>query len=288
MASVFSDSTSGSLMRNTNYISFGVRTNLFTYRTAAQNKKLQQCLTNITNKIREIKSNDVEKKKLIGLFNKYDNELDTETDPVQKAIIQSKIAQISVQIDALIEASPEVLEKKLEQDGETQKNLKMLKELPLFQLDGAFAYSDAIPDNEYENKRFNRSGFWFNASLNAFSVDKEKLEDNLSIMGSIRFISDNILVENTTDQFERNKAFDYGFKGEYTVKDFSISIEYLKREYSANSALDSERTVGVLQYKLNDNLYFTGTYGKNFGDMNNLFTLFGINYGFGESSLKPN
>lgn len=286
IASVFSDSTSGSLIKNTNYISFGVRTNLFTYRTAAQNEKLQQSLKNITEKIKEIKSNDVEKKKLLGLRVKYRNDLNNEPDQDKKAVIISKIASIETQIDNLIEASPEEMEKKLDADEDVQKNMKSLKELPLFQLDGAFAYSEAIPGNKYENNRFNRSGFWFNASLNAFSIDKEKLEDNLSILGTLRFIRDNALVENTLDEFKKNKAFDYGFKAEYTVKDFSISIEYLKREYSGNSALNSERTVGVLEYKLNDNLYFTGTYGKNFGQENNLFTLFGINYGFGKSSLK--
>lgn len=286
IASVFSDSTSGSLIKNTNYISFGVRTNLFTYRTAAQNEKLQQSLKNITEKIKEIKSNDVEKKKLLGLRVKYRNDLNNEPDQDKKAVIISKIASIETQIDNLIEASPEEMEKKLDADEDVQKNMKLLKEFPLFQLDGAFAYSEAIPGNKYENNRFNRSGFWFNASLNAFSIDKEKLEDNLSILGTLRFIRDNALVENTLDEFKKNKAFDYGFKAEYTVKDFSISIEYLKREYSGNSALNSERTVGVLEYKLNDNLYFTGTYGKNFGQENNLFTLFGINYGFGKSSLK--
>ena len=286
IASVFNDSTSGSLIENTNYISFGVRTNLFTYRTAQQNEKLQKSLKNITNKMKEIKSNDVEKKKLIGLRTKYENDLDNELDLTKKAIIESKIALMDVQIDAIIDASPEILEKKIEADEQTQKNIKMLNELPLFQLDVAYAYSEAIPDNKYESKRFNRSGFWFNASLNAFSIDKERLQDNLSIMGTLRFIRDNTLTENTIDKFQHNKAFDYGFKGEYSIKQFSISIEYLKRKYSNNSNLNSERTVGIIEYKINDDLYFTGTYGKNFGTENNLFTLFGINYGFGKSSLK--
>jgi len=286
IASVFNDSTSGSLIKNTNYISFGLRTNLFTYRTADQNKKLQECLKKITDKVKEIKTNDVEKKKLIGLRNKYDNELDNESDPAKKATIESKIALIDVQIDAIIDASPEVLEKKLETDKETQKNLMMLNELPLFQIDGAFAYSEAIPGNTYENKRFNRSGFWLNASINTFSLDKERLQDNLSIMGSIKFIRDNTLVDNSVDEFKSSKATDYGFKIEYTIKQFSISIESLKRKYSNKSDLNSDRTVGVLQYKISDNLYFTGTYGKNFGIENNLISLFGINYGFGKSSLK--
>ncbi|MFD1604048.1 hypothetical protein ACFSJW_08925 [Flavobacterium artemisiae] len=286
IASVFNDSTSGSLIKNTNYISFGVRTTLFTYREASQNEKLNQSLKNITDKIKEIKSNDIEKRKLIGMRVKYRSELNNETDQDKKAVIISKIASIETQIDNLIEASPEELEKKLDADEEVQKNIKLLKQLPLFQLDGAFAYSEAIPGNKYENNRFNRSGFWLNASFNALSINKEKLNDCLSILGTLRFITDNTLVENTLNEFKKNKAFDYGLKAEYTVNDFSVSIEYLKREYSDNSELNSERTVGLLEYKLNDNLYFTGTYGKNFGAENNLFTLFGINYGFGKSSLK--
>jgi hypothetical protein len=183
---------------------------------------------------------------------------------------------------------PNELREKVESDDEAQKALKKLDELPLFQLDAAFAYSEAIPENEFKNKRFNRSGFWLNASLNLFSdgENKNELEDHLSMIGSLRFISDNILDTNTTDMYKRNSAVDYGGKIEYTIRNFSIGVEYLKREYSENSDLNSERTVGVIQYKISDGVYFTGSYGKNFGDVKNLFTLFGINYGFGKSKLS--
>jgi hypothetical protein len=286
IASTFSDSTSGSLLKNTNYLSFGIRTNLFTYRTVAQNQKLQNCLKQITDKMKEIKSNDVEKKKLIGMRNKLENEMDDEADPIKKAILASTIKLLDLQIDEIINVSSEKLEKKLEEDEETQKNIKKLNEVPFFQLDGAFAYSEAIPDNNYANKRFNRSGFWLNASLNTFSVDKERLHDNLSFMGTLRYISDNLQIENSDNQFQKSKAYDVGFRIEYTIKELSLSYEYLKRDYSNNNQLNSNRKIGTIQYQINDALYFTGSYGSNFGIEENLFVLFGINYGFGQSALK--
>lgn len=286
IASVYSDSTSGSLLKNTNYLSFGIRTNLLTYRTAAQNQKLQARLKQITDKIKEIKSNETEKKNLIALRNNLDNQRDVEVDETKKAILSSKINLLDDQIKEIINASSEKLEKKLEADEETQKNIKRLNELPLLQIDGAFAYSEAIPENNYEKKRFNRRGYWLNASLNTFSLDKERLHDNLSLMGTLRYLQDNILIENTTNQFQQSKGYDVGFRIEYSIKELSLSYEYLKRDYSNKSVLNTERKVGTLQYQINDSFYLTGSYGSNFGKVDNLFVLVGINYGFGKSALK--
>jgi hypothetical protein len=301
LASTFSDSTSGSLLKNTNYIAFGVRTNLVTIRTKAQSDKIYKALSKYSKKVIELRTHKVELDSLntalansIAASEQLDAILEDATGDEKKATQQKYNAEIAKQtviglkIVAISKAQPNELEKALDDDKDIQSYYKTFAELPIFQLDGAFAYSEALSNNQSDNRRFNRSGFWLNGAynINNLKVDDNLLNGNFSIIGSVRYISDNVLEVNTTDVFNRTNAFDYGGRIQYTIKDFSISYEYLKREYSDNSSLNSDRSVGLMEYKINDNLYFTGTYGKNFGEVNRLFTLFGINYGFGNSKLK--
>ena len=60
LASIYSDSTSGSLVKNTNYIAFGVRTNLITYRTKAQSDSINSALTNYSKRVIELRSHQSE------------------------------------------------------------------------------------------------------------------------------------------------------------------------------------------------------------------------------------
>ncbi|PWB24814.1 hypothetical protein, partial [Flavobacterium sp. HTF] len=302
LASVFNDSTSGSLIKNTNYIAFGLKTNLITYRNERQNQKLKNALANFSKRIADLRPNQNDVDKLDIELNNIDNKiralytkLKSETDDAVKDSInteyQKAIAErtlIQKKIDDFENQAPDLLEENIKKDTLIQNYLKELDDLPLIQVDVAFAYSEAFPDNATNKKRFNRSGLWATAALNAFSVDKAQLNDNLAFILCARLLSDNLLEEGSLDVFKREDAFDLGFKLEYSIKDLSISYEYIKRDYSDKSNLNSERKVGSIQYKISDGLYVTGAYGTNFGIDKNLFTLFGINYGFGKSSLKAN
>lgn len=302
LASVFNDSTSGSLIKNTNYIAFGLKTNLITYRNEKQNQKLKNALANFSKRVIDLRPNQKNADALDIELNRIDNKirelytrLKNETDDAVKDSINTEYqnaianrALVQKKIDDFETQAPDLLEANIQKDTLIQSYLKELDDLPLIQVDVAFAYSEAFPDNATTNKRFNRSGLWLTGALNAFSVDKAELNDNLAFILCTRFISDNVLQEGSLDVFERENAFDLGFKLEYSIKDLSISYEYIKRDYSDKSNLNSERKVGSIQYKISDGLYVTGAYGTNFGIDKNLFTLFGINYGFGKSSLKTN
>ncbi|MCI9843311.1 hypothetical protein [Flavobacterium pectinovorum] len=302
LASVFNDSTSGSLIKNTNYIAFGLKTNLITYRNEKQNQKLKNALANFSKRISDLRPHQNDADALEIELNRIDNKiralytkLKDETDNAAKDSINTEYqnaiasrALLQKKIDDFENQAPDLLEENIKKDTLIQNYLKELDDLPLLQVDVAFAYSEAFPDNTTKDKRFNRSGLWMTAALNAFSVDKAELNDNLAFILCTRFINDNVLKEGSLDVFKKENAFDLGFKLEYSIKDLSISYEYIKRDYSDKSNLNSERKVGAIQYKISDGLYVTGAYGTNFGIDKNLFTLFGINYGFGKSSLKTN
>jgi hypothetical protein len=300
IASVYSDTTSGSLLAKTNYLSFGLRTNLFTYRSRDQNDKIKAALVGFSNKFvklipKKVSTDSLEsllrvkKTDIINLKKAIAEEQDETKKNLFISSLESNIKD-SVKLELLISAiekqANDVILDVVKKEDSINYYLKELDQLPLIQVDGAFAYSEAFADNTTAKRRFNRSGVWINASFNLFSIDKEKLNDNLSAIFLGKYISDNILTDEVTGLFKRQNAFDFGIKVDYTVKDFSLSFEHINRKYNDSALESTNRNVFMMQYKISDGLYLSGSYGKNFGEVNNLFSLFGINYGFGATKLK--
>ncbi len=298
LASVSSDSTAANLIKKTNYIAFGIRTNIITYRSKQQSEKINNALNEYSKRVKELRAHQSEIDELeMNLQNnliKTDSLASNYKDAKEENIIKAKQdyenslkeqAVIQFKISTLSETLPDQLEKNMDKDEQIKEYYSLFQTLPLFQVDAAFAYSEALPNNESGEQRFNRSGIWINAALNAFSLNEE-LKDNLTMLFSAKIISDNLLESNTTNIYKRQNAFDLGFKLQYLIKNLSISYEYLKRNYANNSNLNSERSVGVIEYKISDGVFINGTFGNNFGNSNKLFTLFGINYGFGKSKLN--
>lgn len=300
MASVYSDTTSGSLIAKTNYLSFGARTNLFTYRLLKQNKYLMGTLAKISNKIVELKPKEIitddkesEIKKLELDNRKLQKMIDEEIDNLKKDSFNrtlkensNRIQKLKDEINSIEENAPDIFLKVLKEDEELKSYMDELDTPPLIQIDGAFAYSEAFPDNTTANKRFNRSGFWTSIAVNSSGVTAKKSKYNLAAVGLFKYISDNMLIDSVNNIFERENALDIGIKVDFTINDFTLAYEHIKRNYNGNNGLDCNRNVFVMQYKISDGLYFTGSYGKNFGEVNNLFSLFGISYGFGKTQLK--
>lgn len=172
------------------------------------------------------------------------------------------------------------LEKRLE-------NILAIK--PSFQLDVAFAGSRTFKDNSIDNNHHHRSGVWTTMELNfplTDTKDIEKIIENknyLSIYGKARYIQE----DSTTNykSFTRHKLLDFGGRFEFELDRFSISFESLHRINQTDKKLNTNRNVGIIQYKLRDDLYLTGSFGKNFGSVNNIVALFGLNWGFGKQSL---
>ncbi|NHM08033.1 DUF3450 domain-containing protein [Flavobacterium sp. CYK-4] len=337
LASTFNETDKDALIKNTNYMAVGFKTNLVSYRTKSNQEAVKKAIDGYRSRVTDLKSYKKERNQIsnekaavlgkLDTINQKKNSALTERDAlvvkiasastenektkltenlkaIDKIITECtsiltdltvRLSVIHYQIVQQYKPLPNELLKAMNEDKEIQRYRGQIESLPTVQIDAAYAYSIAIPDNDYEQQRFNRSGFWLTAAVNynTFIDNQEKNENannhRLSLIGVVRAIEDNILKDTTTSRFERESCYDYGYKLEYSFKKLSLGIEYLLREYKNNSAENSKRTVGLLQYKISDGVYLTGSYGKNFGTVNNLFSLFGINYGFGNSKLdlKP-
>jgi hypothetical protein len=177
------------------------------------------------------------------------------------------------QYTKVLDSLPSGSEKKADDFAEILKK-------PLLTIDFAAAYSTLYSDNTHGNNQQDRIGVW---STLTFSP---KVDNNyLNLYGFIRYIKDdsvyNNLTLNYTDQFE---YFDYGCKIQIDVDAISFGYEYIKR----NGNGKDYRSVGVIQYKINNNYYLTGGFGKNFtsDSSEDLVTLLGIRWGINKKESK--
>ncbi len=141
----------------------------------------------------------------------------------------------------------------------------------LFALDGAIAYNSFFTENDFSSNRFGRFGAWLTANYSY----KNNENTYLNIYATGRYLRDGTAIVN--DEYIRQDFYDVGGKLEFEYKKLSLSYEYL---YRIADSEDTYRSNGVLKYKINDKISLTGSFGKNFGDNDNLISLLGINWGF--------
>lgn len=300
LASTVLDSTKTGIKGETNYMAFSVRTNLVTIRTEKQNQKFEEGLTSYNNAVSDLLNNRINTDALDGLLQvklvahkklerEYNDEvLDYKRIQIKKEMdkINKEILKIEEEIKLVAINKFEDFSKEMDTLSEVKAFYKTLEEAPLFQLDAAFAYSEAYPDNSYESKRFNRSGVWLTGTFNFKGLDEFSNRDRFSLLATSRYLQDNVLTDATLFTFNREKAFDWGLKFEYAFEKLIIGIEHLQRSYTDTAIGNSKRTVGNLQYEISKDLYFTGSYGQNFGETKPLFALFGINFGIGKAIFE--
>lgn len=153
--------------------------------------------------------------------------------------------------------------------------VEKLKEKPIFAIDGAVAYNAYFSDNNFSSNQSGRFGAWL--TLNYSYRFSKNSTNYLNIYGVGRYISDNTNVDEDMVG-DRTDYFDFGGKFELEFDKLTIAYEFIHR---INDSGDSYRSAGLLKYKINDNIYLTGAFGRNFGETENLITLLGINWGIG-------
>lgn len=160
---------------------------------------------------------------------------------------------------------------------------RIINQKPLFSWDVSAAFSVY----GVNNKRFKsgRSGFWTTlATYIPLGKKTQESEQNyLDLLISSRYIHDPFSLYN--DQLERSDNFDAGGKIAVEFTRVSFAVESLQRFYSQGGRSSANRTVGTISYRLDNNLYISGSFGNDFGPVNKIITLLGINWGFGEEKI---
>lgn len=151
---------------------------------------------------------------------------------------------------------------------------------PKLSLDVAAAYNHVFEDKEFSNNYQGRMGAWATLKFSQ-PLDPKTYDSFINAYLFSRYLKDNHYFNNDTQLFSNMNFVDYGVRLQVEFKKFSLSYEFIKRE----GDLSDERSVGLVTYKINENLYLNGGFGKNFEGINgNSFTLLGIAWGINSNN----
>lgn len=156
---------------------------------------------------------------------------------------------------------------------------------PSIRLDGALGYSALFKENKIDAGTANRFGSWLTGEASILlNAGKENDTNNyFNLFFTARYIEDGFNL-NDQNMYTTYYYRDMGGKIEFEFGKFAFSYEYISR----NGNVDSERSVGNLKYIINKDISIIGGFGKDFQLEDNLFTIFGVNFGLnlGNNSAK--
>jgi hypothetical protein len=148
------------------------------------------------------------------------------------------------------------------------------KPLLLVSLAGAYAYR--LPEANRDGDR-RRGGAWVDVAWHPVA--------RLEVLGVARW--QNLLVGQDFSEHENTWDFGGRLGGEFSLggtRDWLFSGEYLRRVADSGS---SYRLAVINEVEITENIYFTATFGEDFGNGRQTITLFGLNFGITtDSQLK--
>ena len=148
------------------------------------------------------------------------------------------------------------------------------KPVLLVSLAGAYAYR--LPEGDRRGD-LRRGGAWLDVAW--------RPAPRLEVMGVARW--QNLVTGPALDR--RENAWDYGLRagGEFSLgaaREWLFSAEYVRRLADSGNTY---RLAVVNEVEVTDNIYFTATFGEDFGNGRNVISLFGLNFGITtDSQLK--
>ncbi|MCW3162055.1 hypothetical protein [Chryseobacterium oryctis] len=225
----------------------------------AQNKKVIKLLDKILEDVKNSEEYKKERTRILDSCMKNNIELDS-----CEKILENRL-------NAFIKKNKYITQS----DGHYYRNL--LEAPPLLSLDFAGGYSTFFSDNKFSNNHFGKLGFWITLNT-GFDFTKKELPDvtkSLNFYGIVRYLEDGTNMDDY-QMFVKSKSFDFGGKAEFVYNRFSVSCEYI---YRVNDLEKTFRASGLLAYKVSDKIYINASFGKNYGDRDNLISFLGLNWG---------
>ena len=138
-----------------------------------------------------------------------------------------------------------------------------------FFLDAALASAWHFGRNDLDSGRWRGYSFWLTPAYETL---------NLSLVGVGRFTSsrnDSLLItdgdslrpSDTTEVMYNDGVIDVGARAVYAAGKYALSAEFILRSYVSGAERDSQlRLAVIVDYELQDGLWLTGAFGKNFDD----------------------
>jgi len=209
------------------------------------------------------------------LIENWHTEVQKEFD--EYALLMAQVAIDSTKMNELLEKFTAAGSGSIARAIQEQINRK-----PLFSWDLGGAYATyGIGDSTWKTGRF---GIWTTLSLyhNFRPAAGGSTDSYLNLGLSFRYLDDEYF--RTENEPVRKQVLDAGGKIAYESGQFSIGFETVIRLLGKDDETQF-RTVGLLNYKVADNIYLQASFGKNFDFPQKLIALFGVNWGFGKETI---
>ncbi len=164
-------------------------------------------------------------------------------------------------------------------------------------LEFATAFAVAFPDDDFEDARLSRFGFWMTPSYRTLPTSNKKTSVNL--LGVARYIYEDsgLLTSGDGAGSEKSSLVDVGMRLLLDVDEFSISGEGIFRKVldspkspsGVDLNEDTYRLSLLAEYEINNNVKVFASFGRNYDAANvgnnTLIALVGLNYGLGKTEL---
>ncbi len=145
---------------------------------------------------------------------------------------------------------------------------------PVLLVEVAGAWLGYSPTNTFAEIGSARNGVWANIAY--------KPTQAINLVGLARYIH-NLHQANFSDKAE---FLDFGASlGYEDNKNFTVNGEFVYRN-NLLTEKGTHRLAIVGNYRIIDQMYVVGSFGKNFGEVENLIALFGVNLGLSTKPLK--
>lgn len=143
-----------------------------------------------------------------------------------------------------------------------------------------------FPADRFEAREASQWGIWATPAYRLLACTGDgdaRCTSSLDVMGAVRFLGDR-----RGDGDDR--TWDVGGRLLWQPSlEFSLSLESLRRGGTTRTGGEaSSRTVGMIEYRLNDDILLYGSFGKDFADLpgaRTLVSIVGVNLGFGRKPI---
>ncbi len=145
----------------------------------------------------------------------------------------------------------------------------------------AAATTERFPGNDTSHSEVEKTAAWITPSYRFLRSTFDPKTGKLTQVPTVDFIAVGRYIHDRTATDDRD-GIDVGGRLLWESTFFSLSAEYVQR---FNIAEPTHRLTGMVEYKISDNLYLSGTFGKDFDDptteQGNLQALLGLNLNLG-------
>jgi hypothetical protein len=155
-----------------------------------------------------------------------------------------------------------------------------------FQLAVAGGHVWDFPGDQFAAREAAQWGVWVTPAYRMLACrgnEEDRCSSTIDVMGAVRFLGDRRAVGD-------DHTWDVGGRLLWQPSlEFSVSVESLRRGGTTLTGDEgSSRTVGMIEYRLNDDIMLYGSFGKDFEGLpgaRTLVSIIGVNLGFGRKPI---